>query len=77
MKRPASSGINRPGPKTGREVLFEFHKVGRITRVTAIDPITGTEIVMVGAPGYSADMLKRLAARKLFYVIDKNRKKPL
>jgi len=57
-------------------VLFEFHQVGRITRVVAIDPITATEIVMIGAPGYSEDMLKRLAARKLFYVIEKNKKKP-
>ena len=51
------------------EVLFEFRRVGRLTRVVAIDPITGTEVIMVGAPGYSIRMLKRLGARKLAYVI--------
>jgi len=58
-----------------QEVLFELRRVGRLTRVVAIDPITGTEIVMVGAPGYSTRMLKRLAARKLAYVIERKRKK--
>lgn len=58
-----------------REVLFEFRQVGRLTRVVAIDPVTGTEVIMVGAPGYSTRMLKRLAARKLAYVIERQRKK--
>ena len=53
------------------EVLFEFRRIGKLTRVVAIDPITGTEITMVGAPGYSLRMLKRLGARKLAYVIAK------
>ena len=57
------------------EVLFEFRRIGRLTRVVAIDPITGTEITMVGAPGYSRWMLKRLGARKLAYVIARNRRK--
>ncbi len=57
------------------EVLFEFRRVGRITRVVAIDPISGMEIVMIGAPGYSVFMLKRLAARKLAYAIRRKRKK--
>ena len=57
------------------EVLFEFRRVGRITRVVAIDPITGMEVVMIGAPGYSVSMLKRLAARKLAYAIRRKRKK--
>lgn len=53
------------------EVLFEFRKVGRSLRVSAIDPITRTEVVMVGAPGYSEETLKRLATRKLAYVLAK------
>jgi hypothetical protein len=56
------------------EVWFEFRRVGRLTRVVAIDPITGTEVVMVGAPGYSTRMLKRLGARKLAYVIARKRR---
>ncbi len=59
------------------EVLFEFHvgkKKSDPIRVVAIDPITGTEVSMVGAPGYSSEALKKLATRKLAYVIDKKQK---
>lgn len=51
-----------------REVLFEFHILGRSIRVVAIDPDSNIEVTMVGALGYSEHMLKRLAARKLAYV---------
>jgi len=54
-----------------REVLFEFHQVGKAMRVTAIDPRTRIEIVMVGDPRYGEETLKRLAIRKLRYVIAK------
>lgn len=57
------------------EVLFEFRKVGNVLRIAAIDPVTRTEVVMVGAPGYSEATLKRLAARKLAYVLAKNKRK--
>jgi hypothetical protein len=57
-----------------REVLFEFRRVGKALRITAIDPQSGTEVIMVGAPGYGQEALKRLAARKLAYVIAKNRR---
>ena len=62
-------------PALPREVLFEFHKVGHILRVTAIDPDSGTEVIMVADPRQSQEHIKRLAARKLAYVLDKNRKK--
>lgn len=59
------------------EVLFEFYvskkKYGPV-RVVAIDPITGTEVSMIGAPGYGNEALKKLATRKLAYVIDKKQK---
>jgi hypothetical protein len=54
-----------------REVLFEFYVSGKTIRVVAIDPVTNTEVTMVGAPGYSEQVLKRLAARKLEYVMTK------
>ncbi len=56
------------------EVLFEFIRVGSAVRVVAIDPESGTEIVMVGAPGYSEEYLKRLATRKLIYAIARKRR---
>ncbi|HEY9163697.1 MAG TPA: hypothetical protein VIN57_03715 [Magnetovibrio sp.] len=59
----------------GREVLLEMHRVGNALRVTAIDPVTGTEVIMVADPRQSMETIKQLAARKLAYVIDKNRNK--
>lgn len=59
----------RATPVPFREVLFEFHFLGQSVRVVAIDPDSNTEVTMVGVPGYSEHMLKRLAARKLAYVI--------
>ncbi|NQU57537.1 MAG: hypothetical protein HQ513_09890 [Rhodospirillales bacterium] len=44
---------------------------GRAVRVVAIDPITGTEVTMVGDSKRSEAELKRLAANKLRYVLNK------
>ncbi|MEO5337828.1 MAG: hypothetical protein H7841_13190 [Magnetospirillum sp. WYHS-4] len=56
-----------------REVLYEFSRVGNVVRVVAVDPISNTEVIMVGSPGHSQEMLKRLARQKLAYVIAKKR----
>ena len=53
------------------EVLFEFRRIGRSVRVSAIDPKTGTEVVMVGDSRAGMTTLKRSAARKLAYVLAK------
>ena len=57
-----------------REVLFEFRRVGKFLKVTAIDPDTNIEVSMVGNPRYGQEMLKRIATRKLVYVIAKRRR---
>ena len=54
-----------------REVLFEFRKVGKYTRVSAIDPDSGTEVIMIGDPKQGQEVMKRLATRKLVYVMNK------
>ena len=56
-----------------REVLYEFFSVGRHLRVNAIDPRTGIEVSMIADPRYGETLIKRLAARKLAYVISKRR----
>jgi hypothetical protein len=56
-----------------REVLFEMHRVGNSVRVAAIDPITNTEVIVIGAPYMSMYSLKINAMRKLKYVIAKKR----
>ena len=58
-----------------RRVYFEFVQVGTARKVVAIDPVTSIEISMVCAPGYSTPVLKQMAARKLAYVIWKEREK--
>ena len=40
-----------------REVLFEFRRVGRYVKVSAIDPVTAIEVSMVGDPK-RGDMVK-------------------
>ena len=51
------------------EVLFEMRYLGNVVRVTAIDPATGTEVITVGDAGRTPEALKRVAARKLLYVL--------
>ncbi len=53
------------------EVLFEFRRVGKSVCVVAIDPITSTEVSMVASPKADIEDVKRVAARKLAYVIAK------
>ncbi len=54
---------------------MEFHyTAGRSVRVVAIDPVTGTEVTMVGDVKQGEATLKRLAAKKLQYVLNKKKK---
>ena len=57
--------------KAPREVLFEFRQVGDYLKVSAIDPITNTEVSIVGAPRMDRAVLKQAALQKLIYVIEK------
>jgi ABC-type Zn2+ transport system substrate-binding protein/surface adhesin len=51
------------------EVLFEFHRVGAVVKVSAIHAATGTEVVLVGAASAGEYALKMAAMRKLAYVL--------
>ena len=53
------------------EVLFELRRVGKSIRVVAIDPITKTEVSMIAPHNADREDIKRVAARKLAYVIAK------
>ncbi len=59
-----------------REILFEFIRRGAFVKVTALDPVTGTEASIVGPPSAGAAALKALAVRKLDYVLNKNKPRP-
>jgi hypothetical protein len=54
------------------EVLFLFYRVGKSVRIVAIDPITRTEVTTIAPSQTEREDMKRLAARKLAYVIAKN-----
>ena len=68
----------RHRPQQPREFLVEFIPVGRYVKVSAIEPITNTEVSIAGPVDYDRDMLSRIAIRKLEYVLAKRggRKKP-
>ncbi len=65
-----------PGKRPLREVLFEFHQVGRSVRVCAIDTLTGTEVQVIGDARYGRRTIQRVALRKLHYVLAKQDPKP-
>ncbi len=53
------------------EVLLEYHRVGAYVKVSAIDPVTQTEVSIVGDPKRSEAVLARVALNKLKYVMSK------
>lgn len=54
------------------EVLFEVKVVGNAVKVSALDPVTNTEVCVVGSAHTSAYSLKMNALRKLRSVLRKN-----
>jgi ABC-type Zn2+ transport system substrate-binding protein/surface adhesin len=58
------------------EVLFEIRAVGNAVKVSAIDPITNTEVSVVGPATASPYTLKMNAVRKLKSVLRKRRTQP-
>lgn len=57
------------------EAIIEFRKVGASLKVVAVDPVSGTEVSMVGDPRASQQELARLAARKLQFVLERQKEK--
>jgi hypothetical protein len=55
----------------GREVIIEFHTLGAIVKVSAVDVQTLTEISIQGPASAGEEMLKRNAVRRLEYVLKK------
>lgn len=51
--------------------IIEFIPQGRYVKVTAIDPVTGIEAVIVGDASQSQAILQRTAIQKLEFLISK------
>ena len=56
-------------------IIIEFISVGAYVKVSAVDPVTGTEVSIVGNPMSGEETLKRTAVRKLHYVMEKQQGK--
>ena len=54
-----------------QEILIEFRRVGAYVKVSAVDPITLTEVAIVGDPARGEAALKQAAVRKLEYVMSR------
>ena len=55
----------------GREVIIEFHPVGQVVRVSAMDTKTLTEASIQGPANAGNAILKRNALKRLEYVLKK------
>ena len=59
-------------PASGKgEYLLEFHQVGNVVKVSALDTATNIEVSIVGDPAASQDELTRVAVQKLEYGLAK------
>ena len=54
-----------------REVIFEFRRIGAYIKVSAVDPISYTEVHIMGPADASKDVLEGVALRKLQHVMNK------
>lgn len=59
------------GANRDDHVILEFIPVGSYVKVSAIDPVTGTEVSIVGDPARGETALRQTAIRKLRYVMQK------
>jgi hypothetical protein len=55
----------------GKSYLLEFVRVGNQVKVTACDPETGVEVVIIGPTNATKKSLSDLAIKKLKYVMKK------
>ena len=51
------------------EVLFEFHRIGSVVKVSAVDPVTLTEVSISGPASAGEAALRQAAIKKLRYVL--------
>jgi hypothetical protein len=58
----------------GRDVIFEFYRIGNAVKVTAVDTATMVEVSVVGPAASTEETLRRTALRKLEFVLAKGRR---
>lgn len=55
----------------GREIIIEFHPIGNVVKVSAMDTQSLTEISIQGPANGQESILKRNALKRLEYVLKK------
>jgi hypothetical protein len=60
-----------PKSDDGREILIEIVILGGFAKVSAIDPVTGTEVSLMGPANASRASLEAAALNKLDFVLKK------
>ena len=55
------------------EIIYEFHPVGNVVRVSAMHVASLTEVIVVCPRGLSPQMMKNRALQKLKYVMNKEK----
>lgn len=63
-------------PDDDTRYIIECIYRGRYAKVSAVDPVTGTEVSIVGDAMRTKKELERVAVQKLEYVLAKNREHP-
>jgi len=53
------------------EAILEFKQIGSTVRVTAVDPVTGVEAVILGPVTAGQSALRETALNKLRYLLGK------
>jgi len=61
------------GPRQTKQILLEFVVQGAVVKVTAIDASSGCEATIVAPASSPRAALEQAAARKLAYVMKKQR----
>lgn len=69
MALASSPRADGKGASASNSVLFEFVAIGGSVKVTALDPVSGAEAVVVGPANAAQADLRRLALRKLQTVL--------
>lgn len=54
-----------------REIIIEFHPIGNLVRVAAMDAASLTEITIQGPKSAGEEILKQNALKRLEYVLKK------
>lgn len=59
------------GKFQGREIIIEFHPIGNVVKVSAMDIQSLIEVSIQGPTSTSKEILKRNALKRLEYVLKK------